>query len=178
MYVYKDIKLLEINSRFFRSNFISDLHRCIVCSITCQLSNSCASDAMYFREADIITKNRRIILVMLTVLLILSISTTTLFASTWGFGTYGNCKINRAYQGSELCKQAYAEGKAVQSYSCKFNVGFVAGSSMYGTPVTLSSVYQARTYGWISNSLNYDAFCHSYMTSDPSYYEYINFSIA
>lgn len=123
-------------------------------------------------------KNRRIISVMLTVLLILSISTTTLFASTWGFGTYGNCKINRAYQGSELCKQAYAEGKAVQSYSCKFNVGFVAGSSMYGTPVTLSSVYQARTYGWISNSLNYDAFCHSYMTSDPSYYEYINFSIA
>jgi len=175
--LYIKIKFIKNLWTVVGLDYFSDLHRDIVRSITCQLSNSFASDSMCFREADIIMKSRRIISVMLTVLLILSVS-TTIFAATWVYGSYSSCNINRAYQGGELCKQAYAEGKAVQSYSCKFNVGFVAGSSMYGTPVTLSSVYQARTYGWISNSLNYDAFCHSYVTSNPTYFEYYNFSIA
>jgi hypothetical protein len=122
---------------------------------------------------------RRFLAIVTIIFLITAFVSTTVIANTYGYATYRNCAITTNYQGSELCDKASAQAKSASSYICRFNVGFVAGSNMYGTSVVLSNVYQTRSYGWISSSLNYDAFCHSYIASQPNqYFEYINFNVA
>ncbi len=123
-------------------------------------------------------RKRRIILSIMMVLLVLTMATTSVFATITGtLGTYSNATETVAYQGADLCKKASAEGKAKEgsTTSVRFTVGYGTGTNMKSAPITLSNVYQSRSYGWVANTNNYTPYVRSYKTYDTSKSELIAF---